>query len=424
MTNFIVYTILFITAIVHTIILVSFIETIFIRKSHLSIIRIFVFVINVVISFVSTALVLEPVFTGIITIIGWISLVILYVGKVRLKILYLLSFFVVNAVLELFGLYLLGVGNVRIIDEFIRVKAFVVATIFGVCVLLVFKHAFQFGTSRIRFKTMWSIYFLPIIALIFDTVIFYKIEGYTVVVQTLIIVGSLLLACDAILIANRFDKNQFELQKYANLNNLFKEQQKRLKILNEHEKILSVQVHRSDATLLRLYTALQENDAKLAKKIIENRLLDLNTHLVKINNPIHQISIELLIDEIQKQCDEEDIQFIKDIKSDRETTALSLKDQLSLISVIFNYALEELAEFENSQKFFKLKVYQRMTEVNIFVSYSKKISMKQLEKPKYRDFSRKSYGLQFVELIVKKYSGRISLRLTDNSFGMLLTLHL
>lgn len=423
MDRIIIHIVLLIASIVHNIVLFDFAGTIFSVRDNKKCILLFSFIINLILTYFSTAIILPPGVTGILTILGWSILLVSYEGKIKEKVLYMFSFFVISSVLELCGFYFLMIDNIKIVNTFDRIRAFVIATILSVLVLLIFKYLFQFGSLKINVKSIFPIYVLPIIGLIFDTIIFYKEGNHTFITQSLVILCSLLLAVNSIWIVNILNRKDFELQRYVSLNQLFKEQKNKINSLERFEHHLSKKVHQSDKALINLYKTLQKNDVEYAKDLVEKRLLELNSGLVKINNSSSQISIELLIEKIQKICKEKNIEFISGFKMNHSIESFNFKDQIALLSVIVNYVLEELDDSTDNPKSFTLKIYSSTSRMNIFVSYSKTMPISQLSKLKYRDFSQKSYALQFVEIIVKKYSGHISLRLKSDSFGILLTLN-
>lgn len=421
--NYLVDCAILVSAIVHVTIMFNYVDIIFVRRNNIKLFLLIIsFVINVLIGFISTIIVISPLLTGTITIIGWITLLMLYKGKFILKFLYMISFFVVNAVLELLSFYILIIENISYVDEFSRGKAFVISTIIGILFFLIFKHVFSFGNSKISWMIVISVYSLPVIGLIFDTVLFYRSVEYTVGLQVLIVICSLLLSVNSIFIVNKLGKNEFELQRYASLSGLYKEQQQKIKLLDKEERELSIQVHRSDEVLIKIYEAIQSNDVSLARTLIENRFLTLNTNLLRISNPTGKISMRLLIDKIKDTCDENGIEFISNYHSEDISDFISVKDQVNLMSVIFAKAFEDIVKQDIDKKFFEIKIYKEESRVSIFISYSKKMSLNQFRNFRYKDFARKDYGLKFIDLIVKKYLGHVSLKITGNSFGILITL--
>ncbi|BDZ29626.1 hypothetical protein RA086_00460 [Lactiplantibacillus sp. WILCCON 0030] len=418
----IMYLILMISSIAQVIVLINFLDAVFLRKKFPIIVYLSFVMTNVLIAFSSTIFFIRPLIAGIGTIAGWAGLSYLYKGSLKSKFLYILTFFVMSAILESISLYILGIGNANFISKLDRVRAFSITTILYVCALMIFKYVLRWGNSKMKFRSSWSIYLLPVFGLCFDSIVFYRKDIYTTSLQAVVIIGSLLLSLDAIFLVNKFDKKYFELQKYATLNKLFKMQQKKLRVLTKYEEALSIEVHKSDEMLLKLYSAINVNNNSLALDLIEERLLELNTNLVKVSNPQRQITKDLLIDHIYEICAKNKIDFINDTQLKHTLKKISIKDQVALISVIFSYALEEILNSTETNKYFKLKIHQKTEITFIFVSFSMNVTDKQINKARYIDFSRKSYALQYVDVMVKKHSGHIKLKLSKESFGMLITL--
>lgn len=418
----VMYLTLIISSIIQVIVLINVLDTIFIRKDLPRFVSLSLFIVNVLIAFSSTIFFIRPLISGIVTIASWAGLSYMYKGSLKSKSLYILTFFVISAILESISLYILGIGHVILINQLNRVRAFIITTILYVCALMIFKYLLRWGNSKMKFRSSWSIYLLPVFGLCFDSIVFYRDDIYTTSLQAVVIIGSLLLALDAIFLVNKFDKKYFELQKYATLNKLFKQQQNKINVLTKYEEALSIQVHRSDEMLLKLYSAINVNNKSLALDLIEKRLFELNTNLVKVSNPQNQITKDLLIDHMHEICAKNKIDFINDTRFKHTFQRISTKDQVALISVIFSYALEEILDSTVKNKYFKLKTYQKTEAIFIFISFSMNITDSQINKAKYIDFSRKSYALQYVDVMVKKYSGHIKLKLSKKSFGMLITL--
>lgn len=77
--NYLVDCAILVSAIVHVTIMFNYVDIIFVRRNNIKLFLLIIsFVINVLIGFISTIIVISPLLTGTITIIGWITLLMLY----------------------------------------------------------------------------------------------------------------------------------------------------------------------------------------------------------------------------------------------------------------------------------------------------------------------------------------------------------
>lgn len=416
------YVTLFFASFIQTTVIVNFLELIFIKKTYHKYIWQGAILLNFLITFFSTFFYLKPLLSGAITIVGWTGLLTQYRGKIKYKFLYLSTFFVVSAILESLSLLILGIHSTNTITSTNRIQAFIINTLLYVCAYLIFKYLSYWGKSKIRFNSVWALYLLPIISLAFDSAIFSNDGSSTNTFQFIIIIGSLLLALDTIYLANKFDQNYFEIQKLTQLNTLFQNQQLKLTSLSSHEKSLSLQVHNIDEALMKIYAAVHAKNINHAIHLIEKHFLTLNSGLVQLSNPQNQISIDLVISQINEICHRNDIIFINDIKTTNNDITLDNQEELGIFSCMFSFALDHLLKNKSQHKYFKIKMYQRLNLTYIFISFTSQFPKSQLSKLKFHDFLRKSFELQYINKTVKQHSGHLKLELQPDTFGLLIVI--
>lgn len=403
----------FLAAILQTTVIYNYLALFFKRKSSVSnFIVILIFIINIILSWMTTIFVFPVYINFILSILCWLLFSIVFNGYLSLKAMLITLILSITTALELVSVVLLSYCTTLYDQQIFRIYN---ETIVIITLSVIFYFLRSIVKRRLGSKQnnkVHSLILFPITNMAIMFILFYNNYLKTRTTTFAIIIVLILNTLVSYIVMNEIDKAVIQSRK----NELISQQLVNIQMQNIHlsgqYKLLFNLIHSENRFFLDLY---QKNlSSEELYQLLDKRLEHVNKVLIKLQDPKKVNSIQMVLDYFVKQAQANNLKVVIEGQDNENITQPDyLLNVMNILTIILSNALEhakEVKQGEISINYFGDRRGAIYTVVNTFK-----------KNPKIHDYridllEQRGLDLQQAHQIVNEMAGEITTSVHDNYF--------
>ena len=403
----------FLAAILQTTVIYNYLALFFKRKSSVSnIIVILIFIINIILSWMTTIFVFPVYINFILSILCWLLFSIVFNGYLSLKAMLITLILSITTALELVSVVLLSYCTTLYDQQIFRIYN---ETIVIITLSVIFYFLRSIVKRRLGSKQnnkVHSLILFPITNMAIMFILFYNNYLKTRTTTFAIIIVLILNTLVSYIVMNEIDKAVIQSRK----NELISQQLVNIQMQNIHlsgqYKLLFSLIHSENRFFLDLYQ--KHLSSEELYQLLDKRLEHVNKVLIKLQDPKKVNSIQMVLDYFVKQAQAKGLRVVIEGQDNENITQPDyLLNVMNILTIILSNALEhakEVKQGEISINYFGDRRGAIYTVVNTFK-----------KNPKIHDYridllEQRGLDLQQAHQIVNEMAGEITTSVHDNYF--------
>ena len=403
----------FLAAILQTTVIYNYLALFFKRKSSVSnIIVILIFIINIILSWMTTIFVFPVYINFILSILCWLLFLIIFNGYLSLKFIFITLIFSITSSAELIIMVLLSYCKNIYDQQMFRIYTEVIIMIILSVFFYVLRSIIKRRLGSKQNNKVHSLILFPVSNIAIMFILFYNNYLRTKTTTFAIIIVLILNTLVSYIVMNEIDKAVIQSRK----NELISQQLVNIQMQNIHlsnqYKLLFNLIHSENKFFLDLYH--KHPSSEELYQLLDKRLEHVNKVLIKLQDPKKVNSIQMVLDYFVKQAQASGLKVVIEGQDNENITQPDyLLKVMNILTIILSNALEhakEVKQGEISINYFGDRRGAIYTVVNTFK-----------KNPKIHDYriellEQHGLDLQQAHQIVNEMAGEITTSVHDNYF--------
>lgn len=403
----------FLAAILQTTVIYNYLALFFKRKSSVSnIIVILIFIINIILSWMTTIFVFPVYINFILSILCWLLFLIIFNGYLSLKFIFITLIFSITSSAELIIMVLLSYCKNIYDQQMFRIYTEVIIMIILSVFFYVLRSIIKRRLGSKQNNKVHSLILFPVSNIAIMFILFYnnylKIKTTTFAIIIVLILNTLI----SYVVMNEIDKAIIQSRKNELISQqLVNIQMQNIHLSNQYKQLFKL-IHSENRFFLELYQ--KHLSSEELYQLLDKRLERVNKVLIKLQDPKKVNSIQMVLDYFVKQAQDNGLKVVIEGQDNENITQPDyLLKVMNILTIILSNALEhakEVKQGEISINYFGDRRGAIYTVVNTFK-----------KNPKIHDYriellEQHGLDLQQAHQIVNEMAGEITTSVHDNYF--------
>lgn len=403
----------FLAAVLQTTVIYNYLALFFKRKSSINnIIVILIFIINIILSWMTTIFVFPVYINFILSILCWLLFSIVFNGYLSLKAMLITLILSITTALELVSVVLLSYCTTLYDQQIFRIYN---ETIVIITLSVIFYFLRSIVKRRLGSKQnnkVHSLILFPITNMAIMFILFYNNYLKTRTTTFAIIIVLILNTLVSYIVMNEIDKAVIQSRKNELISQqLVNIQMQNIRLSNQYKLLFNL-IHSENRFFLDLYQ--KHPSSEELYQLLDKRLEHVNKVLIKLQDPKKVNSIQMVLDYFVKQAQAKGLKVVIEGQDNENITQPDyLLKVMNILTIILSNALEhakEVKQGEISINYFGDRRGAIYTVVNTFK-----------KNPKIHDYriellEQHGLDLQQAHQIVNEMAGEITTSVHDNYF--------
>ena len=403
----------FLAAILQTTVIYNYLALFFKRKSSVSnIIVILIFIINIILSWMTTIFVFPVYINFILSILCWLLFLIIFNGYLSLKFIFITLIFSITSSAELIIMVLLSYCKNIYDQQMFRIYTEVIIMIILSVFFYVLRSIIKRRLGSKQNNKVHSLILFPVSNIAIMFILFYNNYLRTKTTTFAIIIVLILNTLISYVVMNEIDKAIIQSRKNELISQqLVNIQMQNIRLSNQYKLLFNL-IHSENRFFLDLYQ--KHPSSEELYQLLDKRLEHVNKVLIKLQDPKRVNSIQMVLDYFVKQAQASGLKVVIEGQDNENITQPDyLLKVMNILTIILSNALEhakEVKQGEISINYFGDRRGAIYTVVNTFK-----------KNPKIHDYriellEQHGLDLQQAHQIVNEMAGEITTSVHDNYF--------
>ena len=403
----------FLAAILQTTVIYNYLALFFKRKSSINnIIVILIFIINIILSWMTTIFVFPVYINFILSILCWLLFLIIFNGYLSLKFIFITLIFSITSSAELIIMVLLSYCKNIYDQQMFRIYTEVIIMIILSVFFYVLRSIIKRRLGSKQNNKVHSLILFPVSNIAIMFILFYNNYLRTKTTTFAIIIVLILNTLISYVVMNEIDKAIIQSRKNELISQqLVNIQMQNIHLSNQYKQLFKL-IHSENRFFLDLY---QKNlSSEELYQLLDKRLEHVNKVLIKLQDPKKVNSIQMVLDYFVKQAQ---AKGLKVVIEGQDNENISQPDYLlkvmNILTIILSNALEHAKEVKQGEISINYFGDQRGAIYTVINTFKKN--------PKIHDYriellEQHGLDLQQAHQIVNEMAGEITTSVHDNYF--------
>ena len=403
----------FLAAILQTTVIYNYLALFFKRKSSVSnIIVILIFIINIILSWMTTIFVFPVYINFILSILCWLLFSIVFNGYLSLKAMLITLILSITTALELVSVVLLSYCTTLYDQQIFRIYN---ETIVIITLSVIFYFLRSIVKRRLGSKQnnkVHSLILFPITNMAIMFILFYNNYLKTRTTTFAIIIVLILNTLVSYIVMNEIDKAVIQSRKNELISQqLVNIQMQNIRLSNQYKLLFNL-IHSENRFFLDLYQ--KHPSSEELYQLLDKRLEHVNKVLIKLQDPKKVNSIQMVLDYFVKQAQANNLKVVIEGQDNENITQPDyLLKVMNILTIILSNALEHAKEVKQGEISINYFGDQRGVIYTVVNTFKKN--------PKIHDYridllEQHGLDLQQAHQIVNEMAGEITTSVHDNYF--------
>lgn len=403
----------FLAAILQTTVIYNYLALFFKRKSSVSnVIVILIFIINIILSWMTTIFVFPVYINFILSILCWLLFSIVFNGYLSLKAMLITLILSITTALELVSVVLLSYCTTLYDQQIFRIYN---ETIVIITLSVIFYFLRSIVKRRLGSKQnnkVHSLILFPITNMAIMFILFYNNYLKTRTTTFAIIVVLILNTLVSYIVMNEIDKAVIQSRKNELISQqLVNIQMQNIRLSNQYKLLFNL-IHSENRFFLDLYQ--KHPSSEELYQLLDKRLERVNKVLIKLQDPKKVNSIQMVLDYFVKQAQANNLKVVIEGQDNENITQPDyLLKVMNILTIILSNALEHAKEVKQGEISINYFGDQRGVIYTVVNTFKKN--------PKIHDYriellEQHGLDLQQAHQIVNEMAGEITTSVHDNYF--------
>ena len=403
----------FLAAILQTTVIYNYLALFFKRKSSINnIIVILIFIINIILSWMTTIFVFPVYINFILSILCWLLFSIVFNGYLSLKAMLITLILSITTALELVSVVLLSYCTTLYDQQIFRIYN---ETIVIITLSVIFYFLRSIVKRRLGSKQnnkVHSLILFPITNMAIMFILFYNNYLKTRTTTFAIIVVLILNTLVSYIVMNEIDKAVIQSRKNELISQqLVNIQMQNIRLSNQYKLLFNL-IHSENRFFLDLYQ--KHPSSEELYQLLDKRLEHVNKVLIKLQDPKKVNSIQMVLDYFVKQAQANNLKVVIEGQDNENITQPDyLLKVMNILTIILSNAVEHAKEVKQGEISINYFGDQRGAIYTVVNTFKKN--------PKIHDYriellEQHGLDLQQAHQIVNEMAGEITTSVHDNYF--------
>ncbi len=403
----------FLAAILQTTVIYNYLALFFKRKSSVSnIIVILIFIINIILSWMTTIFVFPVYINFILSILCWLLFLIIFNGYLSLKFIFITLIFSITSSAELIIMVLLSYCKNIYDQQMFRIYTEVIIMIILSVFFYVLRSIIKRRLGSKQNNKVHSLILFPVSNIAIMFILFYNNYLRTKTTTFAIIIVLILNTLISYVVMNEIDKAIIQSRKNELISQqLVNIQMQNIRLSNQYKLLFNL-IHSENRFFLDLYQ--KHPSSEELYQLLDKRLEHVNKVLIKLQDPKRVNSIQMVLDYFVKQAQASGLKVVIEGQDNENITQPDyLLKVMNILTIILSNALEHAKEVKQGEigiNYFGDRRGAIYTVVNTFK-----------KNPKIHDYriellEQHGLDLQQAHQIVNEMAGEITTSVHDNYF--------
>lgn len=403
----------FLAAILQTTVIYNYLALFFKRKSSVSnFIVILIFIINIILSWMTTIFVFPVYINFILSILCWLLFSIVFNGYLSLKAMLITLILSITTALELVSVVLLSYCTTLYDQQIFRIYN---ETIVIITLSVIFYFLRSIVKRRLGSKQnnkVHSLILFPITNMAIMFILFYNNYLKTRTTTFAIIIVLILNTLVSYIVMNEIDKAVIQSRKNELISQqLVNIQMQNIRLSNQYKLLFNL-IHSENRFFLDLYQ--KHLSSEELYQLLDKRLERVNKVLIKLQDPKKVNSIQMVLDYFVKQAQANNLKVVIEGQDNENITQPDyLLKVMNILTIILSNALEHAKEVKQGEISINYFGDQRGVIYTVVNTFKKN--------PKIHDYridllEQHGLDLQQAHQIVNEMAGEITTSVHDNYF--------
>lgn len=403
----------FLAAILQTTVIYNYLALFFKRKSSVSnIIVILIFIINIILSWMTTIFVFPVYINFILSILCWLLFLIIFNGYLSLKFIFITLIFSITSSAELIIMVLLSYCKNIYDQQMFRIYTEVIIMIILSVFFYVLRSIIKRRLGSKQNNKVHSLILFPVSNIAIMFILFYNNYLRTKTTTFAIIIVLILNTLISYVVMNEIDKAIIQSRKNELISQqLVNIQMQNIHLSNQYKQLFKL-IHSENRFFLDLYQ--KHLSSEELYQLLDKRLEHVNKVLIKLQDPKKVNSIQMVLDYFVKQAQ---AKGLKVVIAGRDNENITQPDYLlkvmNILTIILSNALEHAKEVKQGEISINYFGDQRGAIYTVVNTFKKN--------PKIHDYriellEQHGLDLQQAHQIVNEMAGEITTSVHGNYF--------
>ena len=403
----------FLAAILQTTVIYNYLALFFKRKSSINnIIVILIFIINIILSWMTTMFVLPVYINFILSILCWLLFLIIFNGYLSLKFIFITLIFSITSSAELIIMVLLSYCKNIYDQQMFRIYTEVIIMIILSVFFYVLRSIIKRRLGSKQNNKVHSLILFPVSNIAIMFILFYNNYLRTKTTTFAIIIVLILNTLISYVVMNEIDKAIIQSRKNELISQqLVNIQMQNIHLSNQYKQLFKL-IHSENRFFLDLYQ--KHLSSEELYQLLDKRLEHVNKVLIKLQDPKKVNSIQMVLDYFVKQAQAKGLKVVIEGQDNENITQPDyLLKVMNILTIILSNALEHAKEVKQGEISINYFGDQRGAIYTVINTFKKN--------PKIHDYriellEQHGLDLQQAHQIVNEMAGEITTSVHDNYF--------
>lgn len=403
----------FLAAILQTTVIYNYLALFFKRKSSVSnFIVILIFIINIILSWMTTIFVFPVYINFILSILCWLLFLIIFNGYLSLKFIFITLIFSITSSAELIIMVLLSYCKNIYDQQMFRIYTEVIIMIILSVFFYVLRSIIKRRLGSKQNNKVRSLILFPVSNIAIMFILFYNNYLRTKTTTFAIIIVLILNTLISYVVMNEIDKAIIQSRKNELISQqLVNIQMQNIHLSNQYKQLFKL-IHSENRFFLDLYQ--KHLSSEELYQLLDKRLEHVNKVLIKLQDPKKVNSIQMVLDYFVKQAQAKGLKVVIEGQDNENITQPDyLLKVMNILTIILSNALEHAKEVKQGEISINYFGDQRGAIYTVVNTFKKN--------PKIHDYriellEQHGLDLQQAHQIVNEMAGEITTSVHDNYF--------
>ncbi len=403
----------FLAAILQTTVIYNYLALFFKRKSSINnIIVILIFIINIILSWMTTIFVFPVYINFILSILCWLLFLIIFNGYLSLKFIFITLIFSITSSAELIIMVLLSYCKKIYDQQMFRIYTEVIIMIILSVFFYVLRSIIKRRLGSKQNNKVRSLILFPVSNIAIMFILFYNNYLRTKTTTFAIIIVLILNTLISYVVMNEIDKAIIQSRKNELISQqLVNIQMQNIHLSNQYKQLFKL-IHSENRFFLNLYQ--KHLSSEELYQLLDKRLEHVNKVLIKLQDPKKVNSIQMVLDYFVKQAQAKGLKVVIAGQDNENITQPDyLLKVMNILTIILSNALEHAKEVKQGEISINYFGDQRGAIYTVVNTFKKN--------PKIHDYriellEQHGLDLQQAHQIVNEMAGEITTSVHDNYF--------
>lgn len=403
----------FLAAILQTTVIYNYLALFFKRKSSINnIIVILIFIINIILSWMTTIFVFPVYINFILSILCWLLFLIIFNGYLSLKFIFITLIFSITSSAELIIMVLLSYCKKIYDQQMFRIYTEVIIMIILSVFFYVLRSIIKRRLGSKQNNKVHSLILFPVSNIAIMFILFYNNYLRTKTTTFAIIIVLILNTLISYVVMNEIDKAIIQSRKNELISQqLVNIQMQNIHLSNQYKQLFKL-IHSENRFFLDLYQ--KHLSSEELYQLLDKRLEHVNKVLIKLQDPKKVNSIQMVLDYFVKQAQAKGLKVVIEGQDNENITQPDyLLKVMNILTIILSNALEHAKEVKQGEISINYFGDQRGAIYTVVNTFKKN--------PKIHDYriellEQHGLDLQQAHQIVNEMAGEITTSVHDNYF--------